>query len=366
MTLSIRISEPGGRSWLLRSLGLHADEAWSWGWPYGCLEASWSMALPVTSQHPAFTYGNHVQILDGTGPVFGGILSEVRHGEPWTLNARGFYSLAKDYQARDATGAPTSIPSVAVEQAIARGLPWTMPATGISTQPFTSNEETRKVNTVADLLNAWTTSIGQRWGVDALGQLFVAPDPVTPTLHLRTGTAFMGSADDEFITDIWAEYVTAVDIDGKPTATARVLVTDEEAVAAYRTRREYELDLTGLGIMEALDATAHAKGRLDLGRARMGYVDAVEVGRGELRTVGDVPQRLTLLRTPVMMRAFTVADSQGNVRPGLTVDEVVGEIRCNPDGTAVLAPVGMVPRTLSDVLAAPQAEKPADEQFTEA
>lgn len=356
---------PTGIRYWLSDIGDVSDLQWSTTWPGGCAEASWSMDLSPDAAHPALRNGAKVQILDGTVPVWTGRLSEPAHGEPWTLNAKGPASLASNYLCLDSGGNTTSVPQVAVDQAILRGLPWVDPG-GLSGAAFTASTTTVDLNTVSSLLDAYATSLGQRWGVFADGLLVVAADATAPTWHLDPVTALMGTADEDYVTDIYARYVSAVTAptDGSqpvPTAWAIAHVSDAAAADRYG-RREASLDLTPLGRLTATAATNMAQGRLTLGAARIGFTEPLTVSRDELARPGGVPGGFEQVRAGQVVRCFRVANSDGNVLPGTTQDILLGEVRYRDgDDSIYLAPVGLAPRSLADVIAAPA---PPDDTFT--
>lgn len=337
------------------------DLTWQHGWPYGCLEASWTMDLPPdvfpAALMPRPDNEVRIEIWDGPVRVWAGYLMEPDPGETWTLHAVGWYAAFANALCLTADESTTSaVPSVAVSAAITRfGLPVTI-GTTLSSTSIAEADETVSANDVKLLLDTYAAQIGQRWMVDADYVLTVAPDPTTPTLVLDSTEVLRGSADDSYITDIYPRYVNSVDIDGKPDGYGLGHVGSTAQPAG---RRERAMDLTDLGMLGS-DAAAnvYAQAQLDLNGSRMGYTRGLTVRYGDLVRMGGAPRRLGLVRGRDMFRSFNVADASGQVQLGLTADVTIAKTTYR-DGESTLAiePVGLVPRTYVDVQ---RADKPKD------
>lgn len=320
---------------------------WSTGWGGGCLNASWAMDLPADRSYPYLVTGRDVAIYDGPKRVWWGRLSEPLRGSPWEVHARGMGTFADNYLALDATGQPTTNAQTAVIQAIARGFPVTGGVSGASLATTAV-----KQNRLSDLLDAQAEKSGQRWGVFADGNIVMAADPTTPTWHLHLTDAASGVADDNYLTHVYAHYVSAVDANGDPTTYATASVGDEAAADRWE-RSEHSLDLTSLGLMTAGTAGGHAQGVLNQGRARLGFTDAFEVTPDILTTVGGIPAHLSLVKAGDMVRIFGVTDAQGMLEFRGYKDVVIGETQyADGSGWLTLKPVGLVPRTFADTIAA--------------
>lgn len=360
------IYSSAGEPQCLSSVAPVSDLTWSTRWGAGgggCYEASWSMDMPATGGSQLLVQGRTILVMDGPIIAWRGRLSEPERGEPWRLHARGLASFGSDFlclyddpaDSPDLGPQPTSVPSLAVDGAISRGLPWVNKAT-LSTSAFSASSTTADLNRVDTLLNAWTEGQGTRWGVFAEGDLIVAADPTSPTWHLLPSTPIGGVADDEFATHVVARYVASA-AGTPPVATSWASVTVGNSNTESRWgRREYPLDLTPLGLMNATRATSLAQARLNQAGQRMGWTTALEVSADELTAVGGTPARLASIRAGQMLRIFGIADTDGALAFTKTQDVVLGEVRYRDgDSTIYLAPVGLLPRSLSDVLAAPVA-----------
>lgn len=326
-----------------------SDLQWSHGWPYGCLQASWRMDLKPNTFPRALTPNAQVEIWDGPIRVWAGYLSEPVPGSPWELHATGWYAAFSSLLALDATPAPTAIPSVAVAQAITRAsLPVTVGSTLQSTT-ISSADETVATNYVLALMDTYAAQSGQRWAVDADRVLTVAADPPDVFYVLDSMEALRGTADDDYVTDVYSRYVSSVDgVTGDPDGWGLGHVGVSSPPAG---RRERAMDVTDLGLMTSATADGYAQGQLDLNSARMGYTNGLTVARGEMLRPGGAPVRLAQVKAGRLLRSFNVADASGQVQVGATADVVIGRTQyVDGEQTIQIEPVGLAPRTFVDTL----------------
>lgn len=340
-----------GVTYLLGDIAAVGDLQWSTGWPYGCLEASWSMQVKPNIYPRALKANASVEIWDGPVRVWSGFLSEPEPGTPWTLHAKGWYTALSVLLALNAAEtATTSIPQDALENAIARADLPIIIGTPILATAFSSADETQQANYVLPLLDAYATSIGQRWAIDADYIFTMAADPTTSRYGLESTEALRGAADDDYVTDVYPRYVTSVDVDGNPDGWGLGHVASASSPAG---RRERVMDLNDLGLLTSGLTTAndYAQGQLDLNGGRLGYTAGLEVHYGELVRNGGSPARLGLVKAGESFTAYTVADASGAVQLGLTQDVVIGRTDY-ADGAKTLAiqPVGLAPRTFVETL----------------
>lgn len=326
----------------LTSIAPWGELEWSHSADGGCGEASWKMDLPKTYAHPSLTRGKIAEIKVGPSNVSKGVLLEPDADDDWTFTMQGLSVLADDYLCFDAALNTTSTPDVAIDQAIARGLPWTRPAS-LSNVPFAAaGDATADLNYLSELLDAWADSEGKRWGVNANGEVYAVADPTVPTWHLTPGVGRFGLADDDYASDLFVRYLNA----GAGYATAAVA----DAVArANFNRREYRVDATPRGLLDSTTATALGNGLLAKGKARLGYTNGVEASRWQLTTPGGSPSALPFVKAGDLARMFGVQNEQG--QPLNYVDFVIGETHYEAGSDTIgLTPVGLVGRTLTDAI----------------
>jgi hypothetical protein len=332
-----------GGKWLAE-IGPASPPTWTTSADGGCGEASWNMTLPATFRHPALRRGKLVQIKFGAANLWTGVLSEPEHADDgWGFHATGLADQASGYLALTSTGDTTSTPDTAVDQAIVRGLPWTRP-TSLSSAPLKdTGDGTDALNYLNELLDVWADTVSKRWGVNADGELYATADPTAPTWHLVPESATFGLADDEYASDIYLRYY------GTDFTLATATASDATAAALYG-RREFIVDGTSYGPIAAAKATANAQGLLDKGKARLGWTNSLEPTRYQLTTTGGAPASLALVKAQQMVRLHGLTNEQG--QPVAYVDFVIGSTSYDAgENTLSIAPVGLVARSLSDVLA---------------
>jgi hypothetical protein len=336
-------TEIRSRGYWLSNLGAVGDLKWSTRAPRGSsLEASWVMDASLKANHPALQRGAIVEVMVGPSRLFYGALAEpVPSPEGWEFVANGMTRVAERYLCLSAAGASTSVPDTAIDQAIARGLQVTRPAS-LSAVAYKAGDATDGLNRLGPLLDGWAIESGKRWGVTPSGQIVAASDPTVPRWHMTPGSGSLGVADEEYASELYGRY-----IDGSGNyQTAHV--GDAAATIDYG-RAEEPVDLTSLGAMTLARAQGILNGMLLLGSARLGWANGLEPSRFELTTPGGCSADLRFVQGGDMVRLHGVLDRTR--RASLTVDVVIGETRyTDGEATIQLLPVDLAPRTLSDVL----------------
>ena len=335
-----------GGYWL-HQIGAYSDLTIIDRWPGGNFEVSWTLELPVGYTHPALRRGASVQVLDGGLVVWSGLLSQPDRST-WECVATGLSREAESgssniaYMALDGSGNSTSIPDVAIDAAIARGLPWVR-RDSFSATAYTDNaDNSEPLRSLGDLLDLVATEAGKRWAVWADGAVVLAADPTTPTWHLTPGAADLGYADDEYASTILGRYLRKSDLTYQT-----VIITDADAEAA-RGHREFSVDLTSLGPITTAKATGIANGILAKGKSRLGWTNGIEAGAWDITTPGGVSADLTLINAGDMIRLHGIWDERLSV-PYL--DVVIGERRYTVgEQTVQLTPVDYQARTLASVV----------------
>lgn len=306
----------------------------------------WKMALPPSFSSSSLLRGRLVEVMLGPIPIWAGLLAQPEYGgdeEGWSFHADGHHVSGTGFACLTSGGLTTSTPNTAIDQAIADGIGWTRP-TSISGSAFAASDETAALNTITELLDAYALSLSQRWGVNPRGQVYVAADSTTPDYYLVPGAVTRyGLADDDYASGIVLRY-----LDSATFQLAAVKVQDAAAAARFRPRW-HPVDATDYGPITSTKATALANGLIADGSPRLGWTETVEPTRWQLLTAGGVPACRPLVRAGQMVRVHGVRDDQGGVLP--YVDWVIGSTRYDSgDDSLSIAPVGLVARTLVDVL----------------
>lgn len=341
----------------ISGVGDVADVEWSTIWRRdgfsGSFEASWTLDVSPDYTVPFLSRGADVELVEAGVTVWSGMLSEPERGRPWRLHATGYGAEAARYHARSGATA-TTVPDVAVDDAISRGMPL-IRGVPLGSAPVGETDTGRLIWSVAEVLQARADQLGQRWVVGLDRQLEFAPDPTSPTWINMPVDTILGTADDDYVSHLWGYYVSATTgTPPAPSAWSWVLAADEGAAARWG-REERVVDLTRLGLMTSAAAQEFVDGRLALAGGRVGYTNEIEVDGLSLRRTDQGVVNTKFLRAGEMMRLYGVADPQGNRTVGLVADIVIGRTVHRADTDVVrVAPLGMVPRSLSDVLAAPE------------
>jgi len=338
-----------GGAWL-SSVSFWGDLEYSTRADGGCGVASWAMpTLAPNFNHAALRRGAPVVLSEGGVPLWRGVLSEPDRVE-WRFHASGLADEADRFPAIDADDRATSNASVAIRRAIELGLPWTYEEAAEINFPYTTSGATASLNTLRQLLDAVTASIGMRWGVDEYGRFFVRRDPVEPSFMVDPGVAQMGVADDEYRSHLIGLRVSDLGIDGAPSAYATLTLAD--AVAAERWGTRYEMvDLTPLGLISAAQAHAILSEMRDQSGARMAWTNGITALDTEVRTMGGRAIHLPQIRGGQMMRLHGLLDSNGDLAFGTRTDLVLGEVVHRPgDRSVQLNPVGLRSRDLATAL----------------
>lgn len=337
-------------------LGSWGDLSWTVRYgdgPCGMFEASWSMPLPPDFDHPLLRRGTLVELMDGPWRVGSSlVLNEPARGagyaDPWRFVASGVAREAvgeNSYYAVDGSWNLTDLCSTAVDQAIARGLPWAGRAANVGAAASTFVPENGLI-TVGALLTMTGDRDGTRWGVGQDDYVRFLTDPTTPTYQVVPGASALGVADDNYATTVIVNYR-----DSTTHANARVTATSA-SVEARTGHREFPVDLTDRPEMAAANAQARADGILALTKARLGWTNGLSLTSNELLTMGGVPADLSLVSEQVgdglMVRLHGLNDDLLDL-PYL--DIIIGEAKY-ADGSDVidLSPLGMVATDFAAVI----------------
>lgn len=305
----------------------------------GCDTASWSMQLGNRFAHPAVKRGARVVITVAGLSIWSGLLSEPDPDE-WQFEARGLYTRGNDFLAFDSTLSSSSNPDVAVDEAIARGLEWTRPASILNNNVGAATPD--RLNTVNELLDAYCQTAGKRWLVNAAGEVVTYAEPTAPVWHLNPDQGTFGLADDEYSTHLYLRYMN--------TSGALATATASDAGQAARYGKvERAIDGTTLGPVASITAQAAADGEVTKGAARLAWTRALTIRPGQLTTANGSPAPLWAVKGGDMLRLHGVQETQGLPMP--YTDIVIGEAAYSTvTGQLGVTPVRLAARTYADQL----------------
>jgi hypothetical protein len=324
----------------LRVGGVLLTSKW-WGglkvttqWPRGCWQVDWSMALGPTERPPFTVQGAPVEVLVGSRPICSGYLSDLGWDDG-TFSASGAAREGEEALCFAADGTTSSTPDVVIDAAIARGvISWSRPAS-LSNVALTTGDDTEQQNYITDLLDAWSTTAGKRWAVNADRQVYAATDPTTPAYYIAYGAAEFGVADDALVGTLSGGWF---DVNGTPHITR-----------VGSGRPEVAVNMENLGPIDSTTATTVLNRILAKTGARLAFTSAVTVDQSTVTSPGGVHPELWQLRAGLLYRMVGLRDP----RSGLPyTDVLMGESVWDVDAATVqLTPVDLAARDLSSIVA---------------
>lgn len=337
----------------LRIAGLWASSIAPWGgleWATkitgGMDEITWAMDTDTLFRHPALRPDALVEIFDGPSRIGAGLMVEpdVASG---SFTATGLYRAAEHYLCLDGSDLGTSIPNVAIDAAIARGLPWKRRDSFYASRHTPEGDNAVEgSNNLASLLDGVADGVSAYWRIDEDGYVTGGVAATTPTWHLPAGLTDLGLAEDEYASDLYSRRL----------ATGGTFAIDSRGDAAARAafgRREAAVDLTSLAVINSAKAEGILDGMLAKGRARPAFTESVEVSSQQLLTAGGVPGDLSMVQAGQVVRSHGFYDDIAYLSGRTYLDWLIGETKYE-DGSDVitLSPQGLAPRDLAAVLAA--------------
>lgn len=345
MTVGVVTTDPDGSNPAhLSRYGQVGGLRYSHALPRGCITCTFTLDQPVNALPGVFAAGRLVNVYDGPLLVWGGVLGDSDPGPPRQFTGYGLASLGDRYIAVSTGTTPTTDGDTAVDQAIARGLPWRRPLS-LPTATLTQGA----VGTVNDLLDQLAAANGKRWQVDAYGDLTMAADSTTPDYLLVATTTPGGRAIDNYATALYGRYTDSTTTQPKLVSAGTITDTGAGPLGVF----EQVIDLTDRGPLTAAVAGNILAGMLTLTGPRAGFSGTIPVQPGQLLTLGGMPARLSTVTPGAMVRCVGVEPDPnlGELNFDTVVDLTIAET--DYDATAdllTLTPVGFEPRDFAAVL----------------
>lgn len=293
----------------------------------GPLVAEWSMTLPVGFTHPALRTGVRIEVYAGPRCVWSGTLAEPDRGS-WTFIADGLHRLGEHFDAAYTDASKTL--DNAIDAAIARGLPWTRPASISTTYLCTSGS-------ITENLNAWAEQAGKQWMVTPVGQLIAYDLPTVCDWAISLEVPAMPTGDDDYASALIITH-----------STGKTAVTNPAAATRFGVREE-PVDLSDL---TSGGAASIGQALLDNRKARPAFTDGVQVSRARLTTLGGTsPEFWQVAAGLQRARHHGTLTSDGAVALG-PLEWVIGATSYT-DGSGLigLTPLGRLPRAHAEVIA---------------
>lgn len=336
--------------------GAWGDLSWITRWGSGAcgmFEVSFTMPLPADFQHRALHRGARVEVMRKSLRVGSSlVINQIDRGtvgQPWKITAEGVGRLVEgrsSFYAFDSGGTATVTPSVAVDQAIARGLPWAGRDATVSTSAFGTVGEPQPVGTL--LTNVGNQS-GTHWGVGDDDKVGFRSDPSTPVWQLAPPVPTLGVAGDDYATVVYVRYTNSsgglnATVHSPPSIPAAEDVTG---------RQEYLANLTesaNYTAMSTATAQGYADGIYAQARRRVAFTDRFVVTSNQLLTMGGNPADLSMVAAGQMVRANGVRDPLVAYTGQPWIDFVIGETRYTAGAQTVdIAPAGLSARDFAAI-----------------
>lgn len=324
-----------------------SDLRWRHGADGGCLTASWRLDRSASNMRPpGFRTGAQVEIYEGRNRVWFGTLDQSGRADV-DFTATGLLAQSRKFMAVDGSGNPTDNTDLAIDTAITNGL--LLDYAGDAPANEVPSEKPLRLD---ELIGTHATANEVRATVRGDRLLRWESDPTTPKYVILPGSVpAPRPADEDFATTVTVYYVSSVSgsppvADGFENATA----TDSDAEAIVG-RREVYIDITDRGYLTATEAGWIADGILAKYGARYSFADAVTVTGRQLRRAGGSQVNLATVDAGHMVRFLGVRDASSVGGSG-DFDVIIGATDyTDGSGVITLSPLGLVPRTLADVIA---------------
>lgn len=309
------------------------DLEWVTCWPGG----TESITFDVARHHRAFRPDALVELDYGGMRLAAGALMEPTRGEP--LRAEGLFRKAEDFAALDSSGAASVNVNDAIDQAIARGLPWAgragdfNPVPGVTGMPLVDAD---RVHSVREFLEASMTQRALGYGVSGDRMLaFVPPDHLA-SLHMLPGVDGLGISLDGYASALIGRFLNSFD-----NIYYTVRREDEAATKRWGYKEHTIAEPLGGGApMMTSDAEQILDGLLAQGRSKIGWTKPLEVQHGDVVTEYGRPFDLNRLVGGHVIRLHDLHHDLADLAGGTTADLRAARTRHN-GATVLLEPVGL-------------------------
>ena len=291
-----------------------------------------TVMVPATYRTQAFNPGWQVRITRGGHIVWTGRLDEpVPSAAGWTLTAVGDGQRGTDYLALYTSTWPNSQPDEAINQAIARGLPWVNPGIGSPAGAWFGQQVDTGAQTLTAFLNLITTRGQLTWYANSQPggrpgtDISVFPLPSVPNRLLIVTNAAPRTLGGDVNTIVIRYQASADTSSGGGTAATYGIVTATNAasVAAHGIIETY-VDLSDVGVQSSTAAKAVGDHILAIYQ-RASFTQPITGHYGDLLTMGGVPIDPGTDQAATMCRAvLTDYAYGGEVAPGGPVQFIVG------------------------------------------
>lgn len=321
---------------------------YSYAYPGGCDQASWTVSLPPLWRTDALDPGRIVEMYRGASRVWEGIMDEpVPNTTGWSCTAHGSGTYGGQFMAEYASWNLDN----PIDRAINRGLRWVKPAFG--SMGWMQNQQDDATITITDFLNNATVQAGLLWNVDVRqGNLLgiTAPPALSAVTRLLVCTVPNPRTLSAGLNTLWYKYVSSQT--GSQQAYTYSNVVNVPAATKWGAQ-EQSIDMTAAGLMTGAAAQANAQAIMNQ-YMRANFAQAFSVWRGQYLTVGGSPVDLGCETAyPNVVRLLLTDGSYGGEVVQTPVTFVVGGYEYDDDAqTGLVTPYQSYKTNLSTLLTA--------------
>ena len=293
------VAPPGSSAWVpLGSIGVITALTYSFTCPGGADQMTATIMVPAAYRTQLFNPGWQVSITRGGHQVWDGKMDEpVPTPAGWTLTASGTGNRGTDYLAIFSSTWPSGEPDQAVNNAIARGMPWINPGIGTPAGAWFGQAVDSGAQTVTDLLNLVCTRGAYTWYVNSQpggypgDDLSVFPLP-SAVNRLLTCTNPVPRTLGGDINTIYLRYQITADNASSSTGTSTATygltsVSNAQSVTAHGTMETY-IDLSDVGTMTQAAAQVVGTDVLAIYQ-RASFAGPFTASYGQLMNTGGAP-----------------------------------------------------------------------------
>lgn len=334
-TSQVAVAPPGSSTWqYLGTLGLVTSLTYSFVCPGGADKLDATVMLPAAYRTQLLNPGWQVRVTRGGHIVWTGRMDEpVPSPSGWQVTAVGDGQRGQDFRAVYSSTWPAGEPDEAVNNAIARGLPWVNPGIGSPSGMWLGQAQDSGSSSIADLLNLVCTRGGLTWyansqpggqpGTDlsvfplpaTVNRLLVVTEPVPRTLGGDINTIFIRYQVTDASSDASG---------GSQQATYGTTSVQNAASVAAHGVTETNIDLSSAGVMSL--GAAQAVGNSVLANyKRASFAGPFTAARGQLLNAGGAPVDPGTDQAGTVVRLIlTDWGAGGEVNPGQPITFLVG------------------------------------------
>ena len=360
-TSQVAVASPGSSTWqYLGTLGLVTSLTYSFVCPGGADKLDATVMLPAAYRTQLLNPGWQVRVTRGGHIVWTGRMDEpVPSPSGWQVTAVGDGQRGQDFRAVYTSTWPAGEPDEAVNNAIARGLPWVNPGIGSPSGMWLGQAQDSGSSSIADLLNLVCTRGGLTWyansqpggqpGTDltvfplptAVNRLLVVTEPVPRTLGGDINTIFIRYQVTDASSDASG---------GSQQATYGTTSVQNAASVAAHGVTETNIDLSSAGVMS--QSAAQAVGNSVLANyQRASFAGPFTAARGQLLNAGGAPVDPGTDQAGTVVRLILTDYAYGGEVTPAAISFVVGAYAWDDfAGKATITPYQALDQSLSGLL----------------